>query len=148
MRNIDHIVLHCTATPQTTKIESIQAYWKNNLKWKTVGYHFIIKPDGTPVNLLPIEHPSNGVKGHNYNSIHISYIGGVDEHGRAVDNRTPLQIQTQIDLIRNFLDVFPHADVLGHRDFPGVQKKCPSFDVRAWLKTVDVSSNKRPKTSN
>jgi hypothetical protein len=23
--------------------------------------------------------------------------------------------------------------ILGHRDFPGVTKRCPSFDVREWL---------------
>jgi N-acetylmuramoyl-L-alanine amidase len=145
MRKITHIVLHCTATPQTTTIESIQNHWKNVLKWKSPGYHFIIKPDGTVVNLLAIEHPSNGVKGHNANSLHISYIGGVDKKGKAVDNRTNLQKLSQVDLLRNFLDVFPDAKILGHRDFKGVTKECPSFDVAAWLKTVDLSSSRRPK---
>lgn len=119
------------------------------MKWKSPGYHFIIKPDGTPVNLLPIEQTSNGVKGHNHDSINISYIGGVDEKGHAVDNRTDLQKLTQIDLIRNFLDVFPDAKVYGHRDFlkrgTAGWKDCPSFDVATWLDTVDISSSKRPK---
>jgi N-acetylmuramoyl-L-alanine amidase len=149
MRRIDYIVLHCTATPQTTTIESIQNYWKNKLGWKSPGYHFIIKPDGSVVNLLPIDHPSNGVAGHNAHSIHISYIGGVDIKGRAVDNRTDLQKKSQVDLIKNFLDVFPDAEVLGHRDFlvkgSPKWKECPSFDVRDWLKTVDLSSSRRPK---
>lgn len=34
--------------------------------------------------------------------------------------------------------MFTAAEVLGHRDFPGVKKECPSFDVRTWLKTVDL----------
>lgn len=138
MRKITHIVLHTTATPQTTTVKSIQNYWKNQLGWKSPGYHHIIKPDGTVVDLLPIDQISNGVAGHNANSIHISYIGGVDGKGNAVDNRTPLQIQAQIELLKKYKAMFPGAVILGHRDFPNVQKSCPSFDVKAWLKCVGL----------
>jgi hypothetical protein len=41
MRNIKYIAVHCTATPQTTSIDSIKNYWKTNLGWKMPGYHFI-----------------------------------------------------------------------------------------------------------
>ena len=143
MRAINHIVLHCTATPQNTTIESIQKFWRTpppkGNGWKEPGYHFIIKPDGTAVNLQPIEKPSNGVKGHNADSIHISYIGGVDKNGKAIDNRTDAQKQTQIRLIEKFTEMFPNADVLGHRDFPGVTKSCPSFDVKSWLECIGHS---------
>lgn len=88
MRTITHIVLHCTATPQSTTVASIQRYWKDILKWKAPGYHHIILPSGQVVDLLPIDKVSNGVAGHNAHSIHISYFGGVDAKGRAVDNRT------------------------------------------------------------
>lgn len=138
MRKITHIVLHCTATPQTSSVTSIQKYWKETLKWKSPGYHHIIKASGEVVNLWPIEKPSNGVAGHNANSIHISYIGGVDGKGRAVDNRTGAQIQGQIDLLRKYKAMFPAAKILGHRDFPGVSKECPSFDVRSWLDCVGL----------
>jgi N-acetylmuramoyl-L-alanine amidase len=140
MRQIKYICLHCTATPQTAKIESIQRYWQKQLKWKSPGYHFIIKPDGTPVPLQPIELPSNGVAGFNKHSIHISYIGGVDAKGKAVDNRTDLQKKTQVDLLRELHKKFPDAKICGHRDFPGVKKECPSFNVEEWLKTVDIKS--------
>jgi N-acetylmuramoyl-L-alanine amidase len=138
MRRIDNIVLHCTATPQTTTIASIQSYWRNKLKWKSPGYHFIIKADGTAVQLQPIEKPSNGVAGHNAFSIHISYIGGVDGKNKAIDNRTDAQKQTQIELIKKFKNQFPNAKIKGHRDFPGVSKECPSFDVGEWLKCVGL----------
>ena len=95
MRKINYLVLHCTATPQNTTVESIQRYWREDLKWKNPGYHWIIKADGHAVNLLPIEEVSNGVAGHNSDSIHISYIGGIDSKGKAVDNRTAAQIKTQ-----------------------------------------------------
>lgn len=139
MRVIKYIVLHCTATPQNTTIQSILTYWKNELKWKNPGYHFIIKATGEIVNLLPIEQISNGVAGFNSNSIHISYIGGVDAKGKALDNRTQAQIDAQIKLIRHFKSQFPDAVIKGHRDFPNVKKECPSFDVATWLKKVGLT---------
>lgn len=139
MRTINYLVLHCTATPQTTTIQSILNYWKNNLGWKSPGYHWIIKPDGEAVSLHPIEQPSNGVKGHNHDSIHISYIGGVDKKGNSLDNRTDAQKQTQIRLLKELKAKFPNAKILGHRDFPGVTKGCPSFEVSDWLECVGLS---------
>ena len=135
MRNIKYIVLHCTATPQTTPIESIQQYWRT-LGWRNPGYHFMIKPSGEVINLLPIEKPSNGVAGYNSTSIHISYIGGIDANRKALDNRTEAQKEAMIQLIRKYSRQFPGAKVLGHRDFPKVAKDCPSFSVSDWLKTI------------
>lgn len=138
MREIKYIVLHCTATPQNTTVKSIQNYWKNTMKWKSPGYHFLIEADGKIHKLQDIELPSNGVAGYNQNSIHISYIGGVDAKGVPVDNRTELQEECQILLVRNLKEQFPLAKVLGHRDFPNVKKACPSFDVKEWLKKVKL----------
>lgn len=139
MRQINHLVLHCTATAQTATVESIQRYWKTVKGWKAPGYHFLISPDGKAHNLLTIDKISNGVAGHNHDSIHISYIGGVDGKGRAVDNRTAAQIETQVTLLKFLKKQFPGAEICGHRDFPGVTKECPSFDVKAWLKTIDLT---------
>lgn len=142
MRVIENLVLHCTATPQTTTVQSILNYWKapkpKGNGWKDPGYHYLIKPDGEAVNLHPIEKPSNGVAGHNYNSIHISYIGGIDGKGKAVDNRTDAQKQTMIKLLLQFKKQFPKAKILGHRDFPGVSKSCPSFDTKDWCGCVGL----------
>lgn len=138
MREINFIVLHCTATPQNTTVESIKKHWKEVLKWNTVGYHYLIKPDGEAVNLLPIEAISNGVAGHNKYSIHISYIGGVDANNKAIDNRTIAQKATQIRLLLELRKLFPNAVIQGHRDFEGVKKECPSFDVAKWLKQIGL----------
>lgn len=129
MRRIDWLVVHCTATPQTTTVASIQRYWKDNLKWKSPGYHFLIEANGTVHNLQPINLPSNGVAGHNANSIHISYIGGVNGQ-RAVDNRTEAQKREILRLLTDLKKQFPNAKIQGHRDFPRVAKACPSFDAK------------------
>lgn len=138
MRKIDNIVLHCTATQPTATVASILNYWRKTLGWKKPGYHFIIKANGEVVALLSIEEVSNGVAGHNSDSIHISYIGGIDEKGRAKDTRTDKQKQSQIELIKKYKAMFPNARVLGHRDFPGVTKECPSFDVADFLDCIGI----------
>lgn len=132
-RIINHIVIHCTATQPATKIESIQRYWRKKLGWKNPGYHYIIKRDGEVVALHPEDKVANGVRGHNKTSIHISYIGGIDKNGKPQDNRTPAQQAAMFDLIVELSDRHPKAEICGHRDFAGVHKACPSFDVKQWL---------------
>ena len=140
MRTIKYIVVHCTATPPETTIESIKNYWKQNLGWRNPGYHYIIKRNGDIVNLFPEDKVSNGVKGYNKNSVHISYIGGVDKNNKPIDNRTDAQIHSMFNKLVELSEKYPNATILGHRDFPGVTKMCPSFDVKEWLKnyTPDI----------
>lgn len=140
MRTIKYIAIHCTATPQTTTIESIKNYWKNNLGWKNPGYHIIVKPDGSAVELLPIDKVSNGVAGFNSVSINISYIGGVDAKNKPLDNRTDAQKATLLTLVKRYKEMFPNAIVQGHRDFlkrgTSNWKECPSFDAKAEYKDI------------
>lgn len=138
MRRIDWIILHCTAGPQKQSTQEIKNYWKYKLGWKSPGYHYIIDADGSYEKIHPIEEPSNGVAGFNKNSIHISYKGGVNASGNAVDNRTEAQKATQIALIKKLRPYAPKAKIRGHKDFPGVTKACPSFDVVTWCKSVGI----------
>lgn len=133
MRAIRNIVVHCTATRQETTVKSILNYWRTGLGWKNPGYHLIIKPNGEYERLASDETICNGVKGYNYNSIHISYIGGVDSKGKAIDNRTEAQKQRLLELICELKSKYPNAKIQGHRDFlkkgKAGWKDCPSFDA-------------------
>lgn len=133
-RTIQFIVIHCTATQPTATIESIKRYWKEIRGWKDVpGYHYIIKPDGEVVQLLDVNQNSNGVYQHNSQCINIAYIGGIDKAGQPKDTRTRAQENAMFDLIVSLTEKYKGANVLGHRDFAGVKKACPSFDVKTWL---------------
>lgn len=136
MRKIEFIVLHCTATDQNFPLQSIQYYWKEVLKWEDPGYHFLIKKNGTIHYLQNIDRPANGVMGYNRNSIHISYLGGIDNIGNSIDNRTVEQKKAQLELLNILQDKFPLARILGHNDFPNVDKDCPCFNVDQWLKKI------------
>ncbi|MEN5308735.1 N-acetylmuramoyl-L-alanine amidase [Chryseobacterium cucumeris] len=130
MRTINYIVVHCTATQPNAKIEDIKRYWKENLKWKSPGYHYMIKADGEIVNTLPIDQVSNGVAGWNSQIINISYIGGVDKNNQPKDTRTAEQKASILKLLKELKSKFPKAKIQGHRDFPNVHKACPSFDAK------------------
>ena len=135
MREIRFIAIHCTATQPNTKKEAILNYWKNTLKWKSVGYHRLIDANGVIHELAKYEQITNGVKGYNSNSIHFSYIGGIDESGRPKDTRTIKQKESLLYLIKQAKKQFPNAIVQGHRDF-GANKACPSFDAKSEYKDI------------
>jgi N-acetylmuramoyl-L-alanine amidase len=150
-RQINYIVFHCTAGPQTQSVEDIKAYWKSK-GWKNPGYHIMIDAAGTIHRLQPIDKISNGVAGYNKNAVHCSYIGGIDQHGRAVDNRTAEQLQSMEQVLNEWHALLPNAVICGHRDFspdknrngkiePGEWiKSCPSFEVKDWLAQIGFKS--------
>ena len=123
-RDIKYLVVHCTATPKNTTIKSIQNYWKNNLGWKSPGYHYIIESNGNVVQLSDESQITNGVAGYNSVSIHISYIGG-----QFTDDRTPEQKESIEKLLKELKKRYLKAKIQGHRDFPNVKKACPQFNT-------------------
>lgn len=140
MRQIDFIVLHCTATQPTARVEAIERYWREVRGWTNPGYHFLVAADGTLHKLLPVEQIANGVRGLNHRSVHVSYIGGVDMYGRPKDTRTGLQKATTLRVLQALLVQFPQARVAGHYQFAA--KACPSFDVPAWLQAMGIAEDR------
>ena len=132
-KRTDFIVVHTTATPEgrDLDVKAIDRMHRDR-GFTGIGYHFIIKLDGTVQLGRPQEMVGAHVEGHNSNSVALSYIGGVTAEGKAKDTRTPAQVVAMTDLIRDLMKEYPNATVLGHRDFPKVRKDCPCFDVRTW----------------
>jgi len=134
IRTIRYIVIHCTATPPNTTVESMKRFWKEVRKWgDTPGYHYIIHRDGSIEQLLSEDKNSNGVYMHNSVCLNLAYIGGIDKDGQPLDNRTPAQKHAMFNKIVQLTEKYSGAQVLGHRDFPDAKKACPSFDVKKWL---------------
>ena len=135
MRKIDLIVLHCTANfpGQDISIEDITAMHRQ-LGWKTCGYHYLIRLDGTVEKGRPLEEAGAHCKKHNANSIGIAYVGGLDKTGNPTDTRTDAQKEALVNLIQELKEQFPDVDIKGHNEF--VNKACPCFDVQEWRKEV------------
>lgn len=129
-----YLVVHCAATPASWDggAEEIREWHVNDRGWMDIGYHFVIRRDGSIETGRPLWSVGAGVTGQNYDSIHICYVGGVNAANRPEDNRTGAQRESLWLLLRMLVAALPDVEVLGHRDFPGVRKACPSFDVRSW----------------
>lgn len=134
MRTINHIVVHCSATKEGKDFRAHDIdRWHKDRGWSGIGYHFVVRLDGEVEKGRPVERIGAHVSGHNRDSIGVVYIGGVDRNGKPKDTRTPQQKLALRALIEGLQGRYPEADVRGHRDFPGVAKACPSFDVRTEL---------------
>lgn len=140
MRSINKIIVHCSAGSINTKAADI-VYFHTGPKakgcngWKTPGYHFFIEKDGNVVQLVPVEKISNGVVGHNSDSINVCYAGGVDQQTFKIpmDTRTPEQKAALLALLKKLKAQF-QCPIYGHRDF--ATKACPSFDAKSEYKDL------------
>lgn len=141
MRPIDHIVVHCSASQPYPSIDAaVIRRWHRDRGFLDIGYHYVIKTDGTVEPGRPLDKVGAHVEGHNATSIGICLVGGVDAKGKSKDNFEPVQKETLKTLIYQLLCQFPGSVVLGHRDFPNVHKDCPCFDVRQWMKGVGLGN--------
>ena len=125
---ISKIILHCSATKEGENytVADIDA-WHRKKGWRCVGYHYVIKLDGTVQQGRRLEEIGAHVTGQNTHSIGICYIGGLDSAGRPKDTRTPAQKESLLRLLRILHRKFPSATIHGHREFAA--KDCPCFDV-------------------
>ena len=134
MRSITQIVIHASATPPGMDIgaEEIRG-WHKQRGWSDIGYHAVIRRNGKVEDGRNIERAGAHVKGHNENSFGICLVGGTSsDASQAEFNFTRHQMASLVRLLDVLKNEFPDAEVLGHRDFPGVAKACPCFNVRAW----------------
>ena len=137
MRNIDKLVIHCSATRECD--DSVNASvidrWHKARGWKGCGYHFIVLIDGTIETGRMIDKVGAHVKGMNKSSIGICYIGGLERDAKTPkDTRTPQQKESLLLLIKTLKKIYPEATLHGHNEFSN--KACPSFDVQSQYKNI------------
>lgn len=147
MRTIKRIFVHCTASRQTATVNDIKAEFRRK-GWKNPGYHYLIDPGGAIHQLLDDDRVSNGVKGYNSTSINVAYIGGIDNTGKGVDNRTDPQKKALVKILKILRQRYPDAVIMGHRDIsPDTNKngivdpwerikECPCFDAMVEYKNI------------
>ncbi len=128
MRTITMIILHCSAVKpnQTSSAKQIDR-WHKQRGWKGIGYHYVIRRDGT-IELGRAESEVGAhCTGHNKYSVGICYEGGLDANGKAADTRTQEQKDAMLALIKELRTRYPKAIVTGHNTF--ANKACPCFNA-------------------
>lgn len=137
MLPIKNLTIHCTATPEGRDNTAAEVTKWDIERFGQPSYHFVIELDGKAVRTLPDNKRGAHVARNNTGNIGISYVGGTESlnaGGKPKDTRTKAQKQAMRDLVLAYQKQYPGIRVRGHREWPGVAKACPSFDVQAWLK--------------
>ena len=147
MRNIDSIIVHCSATKAGQDFTATDIdRWHRERGFNGIGYHYVIRLDGKLEKGRDVALAGAHCKGWNEQSIGICYIGGLDENGRPADTRTNAQKRVLYQIIMDLQREYNILQVLGHRDTsPDLNgdgviepyeyvKACPCFDVREFLR--------------
>lgn len=131
MREINKIIIHCTATKEGVEVTAAEVdRWHKKAGYNKIGYHFLILLNGEVQKGRGIAEIGAHTKGYNTNSIGICYVGGLDSNGKAKDTRTEAQKITLKELITRLKAEYPKATIHGHREF--ANKACPCFDVKEY----------------
>tara|TARA_B100000427_G_C15254313_1_gene483605 strand:- start:151 stop:582 length:432 start_codon:yes stop_codon:yes gene_type:complete len=129
----DTIVIHCAATKPSMDIgyDEIRKWHVEDNGWDDVGYHYIIKRDGT----LQTGRDESMVGSHarqvNGTSLGICLVGGVDDNNDWENNFNDEQFETLKTIVLKLKDKYQIEKIIGHYEVDDV-KKCPSFDVTEW----------------
>ena len=126
MRLITLIVIHCSAVKpdQMSSVAQIDT-WHHDRGYKFgVGYHYVIRRDGSIEAGRPEWMVGAHCVNHNKYSIGVCYEGGLDARGQPADTRTAAQKATLRQLLTDLHRRYPRASIVGHHDL-NPQKDCP-----------------------
>lgn len=148
-REITHIIVHCTATPegQARTVEQLRVEHKRK-GWSDIGYHYVVYLDGSVHTGRDVDIVGAHCQGHNAHSIGVVYVGGLENDPKKKyiqlqpkDTRTDAQKAGLLRLLHALRQQYPFASIVGHRDMSpdkngnGIVeprewvKACPSFDA-------------------
>jgi len=130
MRAINRIVVHCADTPDALDIGRREIdIWHRAKGWIGVGYHYVVRRDGT-IEIGRFESAVGAhVEGHNRDSIGVCWVG------RGKPERQ--QYLSLIGLIRELMSRYTlgASCVFGHREL-NHGKTCPNLDMDALRKEL------------
>ena len=129
MREINKIIVHCSATREGENFEVAEIRkWHLARGFNDIGYHFYIDLYGEIHKGRDISKIGAHCKGHNRNSIGVCYCGGVEADGKTPkDTRLECQKESLVAVLRTLKAMYPNAVIHSHNDF--ANKACPSFNA-------------------
>ena len=140
-KKITRVTIHCTATPEGRDNTAAEIVAIGKARFGQASYHHIFELDGDDVQALKYDQRGAHVANGNTGNIGLSYVGGTETlnaGGKPKDTRTLSQKKSMEKRLRKIIEVYPNIKIKGHRDWPGVNKACPSFDVKSWLKEIGL----------
>lgn len=136
------IFVHCAATKPSMDIGVREIrQWHKEKGWLDIGYHFVIRRDGTVEPGRDVNAVGSHVQGYNHDSVGVCLVGGIDDKGKFSANFTPSQMQSLKGLLEELKADYPGAAIRAHHDV--APKACPSFDLQRWLKSGELITSDR-----
>ncbi len=136
---VRYATIHCAATPEGRVHKAAEISAWDIAKFGQVSYHAVCELDGTIVVTLPDTVKGAHVGKANTGNLGLCFIGGLAADGKTPkDTRTPAQKKAMAAWVREKRALYPRVKVLGHRDWPGVKKACPCFEVEMWLHSEGI----------
>ncbi|MCM3110694.1 N-acetylmuramoyl-L-alanine amidase [Lederbergia lenta] len=127
------IAIHHSLTKQGlggSNAESYALYHVQTNGWPSIGYSYVIEPDGTIKFCNDIELRTYHVGNHNNYAVGICLTGDFRS-----ENPTAAQKESLRNLVQALQKAYPHLKyVKGHNEFSGYEwKACPVFDYKKVL---------------
>lgn len=136
MRKINLIVVHCSATPEGRDVTAADINKMHIARgFKKIGYHYVVRLDGTVEMGRKENEIGAHAKGYNANSIGVCYVGGLASDGKTPkDTRTPAQKSALKKLLHTLKQRYPDARIVGHRDLSPDTNHNGKVDKWEWIK--------------
>ena len=142
LKVVKYLVVHCVAN-RCNKPFSVESLINTGLqKYGQCSYHYYVRYDGSVIPLLSESVQGIHVKGYNWCSLGIVYEGGLDEQGHPADTRTEAQKHALYELLKDLTRDYHDARILGHCEFPRVNKKCPCFPASIEYASLQPEARK------
>jgi len=127
-KKTNKIIIHYTETAehQEYDVNDVRE-WHLNRGFSDIGYHFLVKLDGTVQIGRQVDLVGAHCHGQNYDSVGICYVGGKCNDGSLGDTRTPEQMKSINIVIAFVRSMYGYIPTYGHRDFSN--KDCPGFSA-------------------
>lgn len=133
--HIRYITIHTSDTYPDMDIGVAEiTEWHVQRGFDTIGYHWVIRRDGTREKGRASTYQGAHVGGHNAGNLGICLVGGKSrDTDRCEDNYTDEQWIALFEFVKALHASFPEALIMGHNGFPGHEARgCPCFDWRKW----------------
>ena len=139
-KKTDTIVIHCADTKPSMDIgaEEIREWHTKQRGFDDIGYHYVIRRDGTKEIGRSIELQGAHAVKVNGHSIGICLVGGMAEDNSPENNFTLEQHLTLKDLIKELKEKYAIEDICGHYEVESKKPHCPGFHVKEWLMKEDL----------
>ncbi|GIO25150.1 N-acetylmuramoyl-L-alanine amidase [Oceanobacillus sp. J11TS1] len=144
------IAIHHSLTRQGLGGSNAESYAKFHVDthgWPSIGYSYVIEPDGTIKFCNDIELRTYHVGDHNNYAVGICLTGDF-----RYEEPTNAQKESLRNLVNALQTKYPHLKhIKGHNEFSGYEwKECPVFDYKTVLDNKSISkstsTSDKPKT--